>query len=81
MKIFIFTCIFILAIFFIGKRILYTAKTNLFKDQSAWSARDIKIKYSKKSEINDKKESENFLQMIAKESKIYLEADSSKDDN
>ena len=73
MRIFLLLSIFILAIFFIGKKVYYSAKRNLFKDQEAWSGKDIKIKYSKEKEIPDSKGIDNYLKIIADESKIYLE--------
>ena len=59
-------------IFFVFKNILYSAKRNLFKDQSAWSNKDIKIKYNTSKEIIDSKRSDNYLKIIAEESKSYL---------
>jgi len=64
---------FILAIFFIGKKIFYLAKRNLFKDQAAWSGEDIKIKYRNSKEIAESKGIDNYLKIIADESEIYLE--------
>ena len=78
MRIVILLSIFILAIFFIGKKIFYLAKRNLFKDQAAWSGKDIKIKYTKSKEISESKVIDNYLKIIADESKVYLE-DQSKD--
>ncbi len=48
MKIFILLSILIIAILLIGKNFISSAKRNLFKDQAAWSGKDIKIKYIKK---------------------------------
>jgi len=74
MEIFIIITIITLIIFFIGKKILYAAKRNLFKDQEAWSGTDIKIKYNKSKEVSESKtEKNNFLKMIADESEIYLD--------
>ena len=70
--------IFILAFFFIGKKVFFLAKTNLFKDQAAWSGKDIKIKYSNSKEIEESKGFDNYLKIIADESKVYLE-DQSKE--
>ncbi len=79
MRIFLFLSIFILAIFFIGKKILYFAKRSLFKDQAAWSGKDITIKYSNSKEIEKSKGIDNYLKIIADESKFYLE-DQSKEE-
>ena len=79
MKIFIILSIIILLISLIVKNILSTAKRNLFKDQSAWSGKDIKIKYVKSNKVKDPKRNENYLTMIAEESKIYLD-DQSKEE-
>ena len=73
MKIVLIISIFILAIFLIGKKIFYLAKRNLFKDQAAWSGKDIKIKYNVSRETSESKENDNFLKIIAEESKVYLE--------
>ena len=73
MRIVLLLSIFILSIFFIGKKIFYLAKRNLFKDQAAWSGKDIKIKYSNTKEIAESKGIDNYLKIIADESKIYLE--------
>jgi len=73
MKIFFLLSIFILAIFFVVKKVFSSAKKNLFRDQAAWSGKDIKIKYSKSKEISESKRNNNYLQIIADESKVYLE--------
>ena len=75
----LFLSIFILYIFFIGKKIFYSAKRNLFKDQAAWSGKDIKIKYSSSKENPKTKGIDNYLKIIADESKVYLE-DQSKEE-
>ena len=62
-----------MAILIISKKLFYSAKRNLFKDQSAWSSKDIKIKYSESKEISDPRRNDNFLKIIADESKTYLE--------
>jgi len=73
MKIFLILSIVFLIIYYIVKNILYSAKRNLFKDQSAWSGKDIKIKYSESKEFSDSRRNDNFLKIIADESKTYLE--------
>jgi len=60
-------------ILFISKKFIYYAKRNLFKDQAAWSGNEIKIKYNKSKETSEDKKNENYLKIIAKESKIFLE--------
>ena len=80
MRIFLLLSIFILAILFIGKKIFYSAKRNLFKDQAAWSGKDIIIKYRNSKEISEKKEIDNYLKIIADESKVYLEDQSKKEE-
>tara|TARA_Y100001968_G_scaffold149338_1_gene136567 strand:- start:702 stop:947 length:246 start_codon:yes stop_codon:yes gene_type:complete len=79
MKIVLLLSIFILAIFLIGKKIFYSAKRNLFKDQATWSGKDITIKYRNSKEIEESKEIDNYLKKIADESKVYLE-DQSKEE-
>ena len=80
MKIFILFSIIIITILLIGRDFIYSAKRNLFKDQAAWSGKDIKIKYNPSREVSDSKESNNFLTMIANESKNYLEDQSNEDE-
>tara|TARA_B100001250_G_C19779544_1_gene781219 strand:+ start:348 stop:554 length:207 start_codon:yes stop_codon:yes gene_type:complete len=64
---------------FIGKKVLSSAKRNLFKDQAAWSGNDIKIKYRKEGKVSESKGKDNFLKIIADESKNYLEVQSEQD--
>ena len=73
MEIIFFLSIIILGIVFGVKKVFYTAKRNLFKDQAAWSGKDLKIKYSKSKESPESKKTDNYLKMIAEESKVYLE--------
>ena len=81
MKIFILFSIIIITILLIGRDFIYSAKRNLFKDQAAWSGKDIKIKYNTSREVSDSKESNNFLTMIANESKNYLENQSNRNED
>ena len=78
MRIILLLSLFLLAIFFIGKKLLYSAKKNLFKDQEAWSGKNLRIKYSNSKEIQESKGIDNYLKIIADESKVYLE-DQSKE--
>ena len=78
MKIFLLFTIFIIAILLIGRDFIYSAKRNLLKDQAAWSGKDIKIKYNTSRDPSETKANENYLKMIAQESKIYLD-DQSKE--
>ena len=73
MKIFLLLSLFILAIFLIVKNFFHTAKRNLFKDQAAWSGKDISIKHNYSKKISDFKSNDNYLKIIADESKLYLE--------
>ena len=79
MKIFLLISLIILFILIIGKKVFYSAKRNLFKDHAAWSAKDIKIKHNYTKAIPDSKGVENYLKIIADESKNYLEEQSQKD--
>ena len=79
MKIFLFLSIISIAIVLIGRRIIYSAKRNLFKDQAAWSGKDIRIKYKTSKEVSESKESNNYLKIIADESKIFLDDQPEKD--
>ena len=73
MRIFLLLSLIILTIFFVFKKVFYSAKRNLFKDHAAWSGKDIKIKHNKSKEISESKRNDNFLKIIAEESKVYLE--------
>ena len=79
MKIFLLITITISALFFISKEFFYLAKRNLFKDQEAWSGKDIKIKHRKSQELSESTGIDNYLKIIADESKVYLE-DQSKEE-
>ena len=68
-----------MAILFICQKIYYSAKRNLFKNQSAWSGKDLKIKYGKSKEFSDSKKNDNYLKIIADESKLYLEDQAEKE--
>ena len=81
MKIFLQFSIFLIVILFICRNLFSSAKRNLFKDQAAWSGKDIKIKYSSSREVSESQENENYLKMIANESKIYLEDQSIKQED
>ena len=80
MRIFILFSIIILAIYFIFKNIYYSAKRNLFKNQAAWSGKDLNLKHSKIKEISESKENENYLKIIAEESNMYLEDQSRQEE-
>ena len=73
MKIFFLISLMIIAIILIGRNFIYSAKRNLFKDQATWSGKDIKIRYRTSKETSESKDNDNFLKMIAEESKLYLE--------
>ena len=79
MRIFILFSIVIIAIYFIFKNFYYSAKRDLFKNQAAWSGKDLNIKYSKSKEISESKENDNYLKIIAEESKVYLEDQSGQE--
>ena len=81
MKIFLLTSIFIIGILLISRNLFYSAKKNLFKDQAAWSGKDIKIKYNSSREVSESKENDNYLEIIANESKLYLERQSNRKEN
>ena len=76
MKIFLIFSILIISVLLISRNLFSSAKRNLFKDQAAWSGKDIKIKHSSSKEVSKSKENDNYLKMIANESKIYLEEQS-----
>ena len=76
MKIFLIFSILIISVLLITRNLFSSAKRNLFKDQAAWSGKDMKIKHSSSKEVSKSKENNNYLKMIANESKIYLEEQS-----
>ena len=78
MKIFLLLALCIIVILFIGKKFFYSLKRSLFKDQAAWSGKDITIKHSNLGEVSDSIKNDNFLKMIADESEIYLDAQSNE---
>ena len=80
MKIFFLISIIIIAIIFLGRKAFYSAKRNLFKDQAAWSGKDIKIKNNNSMEMIESSDNDNFLKIIADESKIYLDNQSKEEE-
>ena len=81
MKIFLLSSIFIIGILLISRNLFYSAKKNLFKDQAALSGKDIKIKYNSSREVSESKGNDNYLEIIANESKLYLEGQSKRKEN
>ena len=73
MKIFILISLLIFGSFIFIKKVFSSVKRNLFKDQAAWSNKEIKIKYNKSKEIIEQNRNKNFLNLIAEESKVFLE--------
>tara|TARA_Y100001968_G_C18991514_1_gene541625 strand:- start:77 stop:331 length:255 start_codon:yes stop_codon:yes gene_type:complete len=78
MKIFLLISLVIISISLICRNFIFSAKRNLFKDQAAWSGKDIKIKHNTSRELSKSTKNNNYLKMIANESKIYLEDQSKK---
>ena len=81
MKIFLLSSIFIIGILLISRNLFYSAKKNLFKDLAAWSGKDNKIKYNSSREVSESKGNDNYLEIIANESKLYLEGQSKRKEN
>ncbi|AIQ97608.1 hypothetical protein [Prochlorococcus sp. MIT 0801] len=79
MEIFLLLSLILLTVFFVFKKVFYSAKRNLFKNQAEWFSKDIKIKYSKSKEISALKKHDNYLKIIADESKCFLDEQSSQD--
>ena len=79
MRIFLLLSLIILTIFFVFKKVFNSAKRSLFKDQAEWFSKDIKIKHSKSKEISTSEKHDNYLKIIADESKFYLEEQSNQD--
>tara|TARA_Y100001968_G_scaffold94924_1_gene85190 strand:- start:1015 stop:1260 length:246 start_codon:yes stop_codon:yes gene_type:complete len=79
MEIFLILFLILLVIFFILKKVFNSAKKNLFKDQEAWSGKDLKIKYRKSEEIPESKSDYNYLKIISDESKIFLDDQSKQE--
>ena len=80
MKIFLLISIIVIAILLIGRKFFDSAKRNLLKNQAAWSGKDIKIKYTDSKEYSESNKNENYLKIIANESKIYLDEQSKKEE-
>tara|TARA_Y100001968_G_C19348030_1_gene713132 strand:- start:1024 stop:1266 length:243 start_codon:yes stop_codon:yes gene_type:complete len=80
MKIFLLLSIIIIVVLYVGKKVFHSAKRNLFKDQAAWSGKDIKIKYNKSIEVKESNEKYNYLKIIADESKTYLDDQSTNEE-
>tara|TARA_B100000579_G_C22700488_1_gene789534 strand:+ start:431 stop:607 length:177 start_codon:yes stop_codon:yes gene_type:complete len=55
-------------------------KRNLYRDQAAWSGKDIKIKYNNIKDMPEAKGIDNYLKVIAEESEVYLEDQSKKEE-
>ena len=79
MTIFLLITIITLATLFISRNFINSAKRNLFKDQAAWSGKDVNIKYSRSNDISKSNKSDNYLKIIAEESKVYLEKQSNQE--
>ena len=79
MKIFLLLSILTIVFLFIGKSVFYSAKRNLFKVHTEWSSKDIKINYSKRRETSGSKKGDNYLKIIAEESRVYLEDQSKRE--
>ena len=80
MKIFFLLFTITIVVWIIGKKVFQSAKRNLLKDQAAWSGKDIKINYRNSTDIPAKEENDNILQIIADESKIYLDGQSKEEE-
>ncbi len=81
MLIFLFTFLSVLIILFLGKKVIYSAKRNLFKDQEVWSSKEIIIKHKNLNESKETVKKSNYLEMIADESKLYLDEQSNKEND
>ena len=79
MKIILLFSILILVVFSIVRIIFHSAKRNLFKDQASWSGEDINIRYSQSKGNSVSKRDDNYLKIIAEESKVYLEDQSKQE--
>ena len=79
MQLLILVSFIILFFFIISKRAISFLKSNLVKDQRTWSGKDIKIN---RKDINPNNRSSssntknNYLELIAEESKIFLDEQS-----
>tara|TARA_Y100001968_G_scaffold213286_1_gene196293 strand:- start:464 stop:718 length:255 start_codon:yes stop_codon:yes gene_type:complete len=81
MKIFLLFSLIIIAMSVIVRNLFSTAKRNLFKDQAAWSGKDIKITYKTKRESTESSGKGNYLKIIADESKNFLEDTPNKEND
>ena len=73
MKIIILISIITIAVLLIGKNFIDFVKRNLLRNQAAWSGKDLKLKYTNSREGSKPIKNDNYLKIIADESKIYLE--------
>lgn len=79
MKLLIVISLIIVVLFIVSKKVISFFKLNLVRDQRAWSGKDIKI--NRKDLNGDNRTSSNniknnYLEIIADESKIYLDEQS-----
>ena len=81
MKIFLLFSLIIIAMSVIVRNLFSTAKRNLFKDQAAWSGKDIKITYKTKRASTESSGKGNYLKIIADESKNFLEDTPNKEND
>tara|TARA_Y100001968_G_C18820386_1_gene464345 strand:+ start:179 stop:424 length:246 start_codon:yes stop_codon:yes gene_type:complete len=79
MKIFLFICLTILILFFILRKVFYSAKSNLFRDQEIWSGKELKIKRINTTKDKDSDNNDNLLSFIAEESQSFLKGEEKKD--
>ena len=79
MLIFLISLISVIIILFVAKRAFNSAKRNLFKDQAAWSGKEIKIKHKSAKEVTNSKNDENYLRIISEESTKFLEEEEKED--
>ena len=79
MKLSIIISLIIVFLFFILKKAVSLFKLNLIRDQRAWSAKDIKINHKDINKNNSNSSSNiknNYLNVIAEESKNFLDEQS-----
>ncbi len=79
MQLLILVSFIILFLFIISKRAISFLKSNLVKDQRAWSGKDIKINHKDlngNSITSSNTIKNNYLQVIAEQSKTFLDEQS-----
>ena len=80
MKILLLTLLILSIMIFVGKKIIIFISKNLFKGQEMWSGKKMKIKHNKTTDSFNSENSQNYLELIADESDLFLDEESKNED-